>query len=832
MRFIVFCIFFFPVICFSQIKNATIKGRVVDEDDAPLVGVTVRILTRDAGAITDDKGYYKLTVPANKAVAIIYSSTGYATVQRNFNLKYTQVEKVNIQLKKVIDTLRDVTVKSNVEARLSGSIAIDPSKTLLNPSPNNSIESLLKFFVGSSSELTSQYSVRGGSYDENLIYVNDFEVYRPYLIRNGQQEGLSFINPEMTGNVKFYVGGFQAKYGDKMSSVLDITYKKPKAFGGSAYVGLLEQGFHLEGLTNNKKLSYVFGVRNRSNKNLLSSQETKGNYIPSSSDVQALLNYSIDSSWNLELFANTSSTSFTLIPEEAKLSTSVFTPVFSANLGLDIYFQGAEKDAYTTRFLGFAATNKVSKNLRLKYLISIFNNKESENVDILGAYLFGERDFDKSHSSFGLITNPLGAGVYQNFSRNKLEVTVLTATQKGNYDNRNHHIQWGISLEQQQIKDKLNEWEYNDSAGYSLPYNPSVLALNKVLKGSADINVNRTTGYLQDNIVLKDSNDFIINLGLRYNFNTLNNQFFISPRVGVSYKPKHWTKNVILKASAGSYNQAPFYREMRRPDGTLNTNLKAQQSWQFSAGFDYNFNWLNRPARISTEAYYKTMTNVVPYDLDNVRVRYFGENNAKAYAYGLETRLYAELVKDAESWLSIGFMRTKEKIDNFSYPTYYNATGQVITPSVTDQKIADSSITQLGYLRRPTDRLITVGLFFQDYLSTNKNIKVYFSGIYGSNLPYNIPGSVKYRNALIIDPYLRIDMGFAAMLLDGEKTNRRSHSPFRKFSSIWASLELFNVIDRQNTISFLLIKDFQNNTFSIPNRLTPRMINLKLIARW
>ncbi len=832
MRFLLFCIFFIPVLSFSQTKNATVSGKITDEEDTPLEGVTVRILTKQEGTVTDKKGNFKLTIPANKLVAVVFSSTGYATQQLNFNLRYTQVEKITVKLKKSTDTLANVTIKSNYEQRNSGSITIDPNKTLVNPSPNNSIESLLKFFVGSTSELTSQYSVRGGSYDENLIYVNDFEVYRPYLIRNGQQEGLSFINPELTGNVKFYVGGFQAKYGDKMSSVLDITYKKPRASSGSAYIGLLEQGLHLEGVSKNSKFSYLFGVRNRSNRNLLSSQETKGNYVPSSSDVQALINYTIDSSWSLELFANTSSTKFTLVPEEAKLSTSVFTPVFSANLGIDIYFQGMEKDAYTTQFLGFAATNRLSKNLRLKYLVSYFNNKESENVDILGAYLFGERDFDKSHSTFGLITNPLGAGVYQNYARNKLDITILTATQKGYLDTRNHRIQWGVTLDQQTIKDKLNEWEYNDSAGYSLPYNPSVLALNKVLKGNSDINVTRTSGYFQDNIILRDSNDFIINAGVRYNFNTLNNELIISPRVGLSYKPKNWKKNVILKASAGAYHQPPFYREMRRPNGTLNTSLKAQQSWQFSAGFDYNFNWMNRPARVTTEAYYKTMSNVVPYDLDNVRVRYFGENNAKAYAYGIETRLYAELVKDAESWLSIGFMRTKEKIDNFAYKNYYNAAGQIINASSTDQTIKDSSTTEVGWLRRPTDRLITVGLFFQDYLSTNKNIKVYLSGIYGSNLPYNIPGSVKYRNALIIDPYLRIDMGFAALLLDGEKANRRSHSPFRKFQSIWASLELFNVIDRANTISYMMIKDFQNNTFSIPNRLTPRMINLKLIAKW
>lgn len=833
MRLFLLSIFFIPFFSIAQlVRNATVSGKIIDDNDTPLEGVTVRILTKNEGVISNAKGVFKLTIPANKSVAVVFSSTGYITVQRNFNLKYTQVEKVNIQLKRSTDSLATVTVKSNYEHRQSGSIAIDASKTLLNPSPNNSIESLLKFFVGSASELTSQYAVRGGSYDENLIYVNDFEVYRPYLIRNGQQEGLSFINPELTGNVKFYVGGFQAKYGDKMSSVLDITYKKPKDFSGSAYLGLLEQGLHLEGVSLNKKFTYLFGVRNKSNRNLLSSQQTKGNYIPSSSDIQGLFTYAINKEWNVELFANTSSTKFTLYPEEAKLTTSVFTPLYSANLGLDIFFEGAEKDAYSTKFVGIAATNQVNKNLKLKYLLSAFNNKEQENVDIIGAYLFGERDFDKSHGSFGLITNPLGAGVYQNFARNTLDITILSATQKGNYDNKNHHIQWGASFDQQHIKDKLNEWEYNDSAGYSLPYSPNILKLNKVLKATADINVSRTHGYLQDNIVLKDSNDFVLNLGLRYNFNSLNSQLLISPRIGVSFKPKKWSKNVILKASAGAYHQPPFYREMRRLDGTLNTNLKAQESWQFSAGFDYNFKWSNRPARVSTEAYYKTMNNVVPYDLDNVRLRYYGENNAKAYAYGVETRVYAELIKDAESWFSIGIMQTKEKIDNFIYKNYYNAAGEQITASTIDPIPTDSTTNQVGWMRRPTDRLITLGLFFQDYLSTNKNIKVYLSALYGSNLPYNIPGSVKYRNALKIDPYLRFDLGFAALLLDGEKAARRSHSPFRKFQSIWASLEIFNVIDRPNTISYLMIKDFQNNTFAIPNRLTPRMVNVKLIVKW
>ncbi|MCX6210792.1 MAG: carboxypeptidase-like regulatory domain-containing protein [Bacteroidetes bacterium] len=819
-----------PFFAVAQTKTATIKGIVTDDEDAPIANVSIQLLNADKGTKTDSLGNFSFKVSAKKYFAVVFTCVGYYKVQKSLSIAPDEVLNLKIKMKRDSKVLTGIEVKSDRDTRIPGVISIDPSKTLLNPSPNNSIESLLKFFVGTTSELTSNYNVRGGSYDENLIYVNDFEVYKQYKKKNGQQEGLSFINPELTSNVKFYVGGFQAKYGDKMSSALDITYKKPKAFGGSAYVGILEQGLHIEGISKNNKLTYLLGVRNRSNRNLLSSQQTKGNYIPSSSDVQAVLNYTIDSNWSVELFGNTSSTKFTLIPEESKLTTSVFTPVFSANLGLDIYFQGQEKDAYSTNFLGVAATHQPKKNVKLKYLFSVFNNKESENVDILGVYLFGERNFDKSQATFGLITNPLGAGAYQNFSRNNLDITVLSFQQKGNIDNKHHKIQWGIGVDQQKISDRINEWEYKDSGGYSLPYNPNALVLNNVVKGSNDVDITRFTGYIQDNIILKDtSKDFIINAGLRYNYNTLNNQLLISPRVGFSFKPKNWVKNVVIKASAGAYHQPPFYREMRRPNGTLNTNLLAQQSWQFSGGFDYNFSWHKRPARISTEAYYKSITDVVPYDIDNVRVRYFAENRAKAYAYGVETRLYAELVKDAESWLSIGFMRTKELINDFNFTSYFDSTGKEVLPS--SPNIKSSEIKSVGWIRRPTDRMLTVGLFYQDYLSTNKNIKVYLSGIYGSNLPYNIPNSVRFRNALIIEPYLRVDMGFAALLLDGEK-QKRSHSPFKHFQSIWASLELFNVVDRQNIISFLLIKDFQNNTFAIPNRLTPRMINLKLIARW
>jgi len=824
-------IFIFTISVHAQQKSF-ITGKILDENNRPLQGVSVQLLNKQKGTVSDSTGFFKIDITANKPTALLFTSTGFRTIQRNFIVAAGKTEQIIIRLESTIQQLQEVTVKDERERREAGRVAIDASKSLLNPSPISGIESLIKVFVGSNNELTSQYSVRGGSYDENLIYVNDFEVFRPYLVRSGQQEGLSFINPEMTGGIKFYNGGFQTKYGDKMSSVLDITYKKPKTNGGSAYVGLLEQGLHFEGVAAKNKVTYVLGARNRSNRNLLSSQETKGNYIPSSADLQGLITYQLSNKWQFELLANVSSTKFTLFPEQSKLTSAVFTNSFSANLGLDIYFSGQEKDKYNTEFIGISAIHQLKSNVKLKWMLSRFSNTEQENVDITGAYLFGERDFDRSRASFGLIVSPLGAGVYQNFSRNTLQINVLNASHKGSLDKGNHFLQWGNSIEKQTINDRLNEWQYNDSAGYSLPFNPSELRLFSVTKSRANIDITRLSGYIQDNIQFKDSNNIVLQIGVRYNYNSLNNELLISPRMGFSYKPKNWKKDVIIKASAGIYHQPPFYRELRRYDGTVNTQVKAQKSWQLSGGIDYNFKMFQRPARITTEAYYKNMWDVVPYDVDNVRIRYFGENRAKAYAVGLETRLYGELVKDAESWISFGIMQTKERINNFNYYQYTNAAGEIITANSTDQTIKDSIQNTVGYIRRPTDRLLTFGMFFQDYMSTNKNLKFYMNAIYGSNLPYNIPNSIRYRNALQIESYLRVDMGFSALLLDGDKATRRSHSPFRNVESIWASIEVFNLIDRANTISYLLIKDFQNNTFTMPNRLTPRLLNVKLVVKW
>ncbi|MEO6489357.1 MAG: TonB-dependent receptor [Ferruginibacter sp.] len=833
MRMPVLLLFFFiPFTIIAQIKPAVVTGHIIDENENDLPNVTITILGKNKGIASNDSGRFNITVSAQRSFALVFTHTGFATVQKNFFLSPGETENITIRMSRSGKTLETVVISDEKDRRENSLIKVNPKTAITLPSTTGGVEALIKTLVGSNNELTSQYNVRGGNYDENLVYINDFEIYRPYLVSSGQQEGLSLINPELTRNINFYTGGFQSRYGDKMSSVLDIQYKKPSNFGGSVYLSLLEQGFHLEGTAKKGSITYLAGIRNKSNRNLLSNQATQGVYLPSASDAQGYVTYKLNSKLQLELLGILSASRFTYYPESVKKTSSVFSPLFTANLGLDIYFEGQEKDKYTTSMIGATLIHSPNKSLKLKWMISRFKDVEKENYDIGGAYLFGDRDFDNTSSTFGQIINPLGAGYYQNYGRNQLDIKIWNASHKGSLEKGRHFIQWGNGIEQTIIDDKLKQWEYQDSAGYSLPYNSPNLQLYNSQNSTAHLTIQKYSGYIQDNIHLsKTKNDITLQAGVRYNYNSLSKELLISPRMQASWKPR-WKNDVVFKIAAGVYDQPPFYRELRKYDGSLDTDIKSQKSIQVVAGMDYNFKGFGeRPFRLTSEAYYKSMRDVVPYDIDNVKIKYLGTNNAKAYAAGLELRLFGELVQDSESWLSVSFMRSKEDLDNDIYYQYKNAAGEIITPKSTDQVVTDSIQKNMGWLRRPTDRLITIGLYLEDYLSTNKNFKFHLNLLYGSNMSYNIPNSVRFRNALIIDPYIRADLGFSALLLS-ERSLRRSHSPFKGFDNIWLSLEVFNIIDRPNTISYQLIKDFSNATYAIPNRLTPRLLNLKLLARF
>lgn len=822
---LVFLFLLFSQIAFAQKQQATISGKVTDENDDPVAGVSVIILGKNSGAITSDSGTFTIKVKPETPVGLVFSATGFHEIQKNFFLNSAENEFVIIRLIKSEKILDEVIVTDKKFESPPGAIKINPKSAVAMPSVGGGIEAMVKSFTGSNNELTSQYNVRGGNFDENLIYINGFEIYRPYLVSSGQQEGLSFINPALTKNVSFYTGGFEAKYGDKLSSVLDIEYKSPLAFTGSAYISLLEQGLQF-GQTKNR-FTYLLGIRNKSNENILKNQPTVGSYLPSASDFQANAAYTFSPKFKVEVLAIHSVSKFNFRPESVKKTSSVFSPIYTSNVGIDIYFEGAEKDSYSTSLLGLTLIHQPNENLKFKWMLSGFKDVEKENYDIGSAYLFGNRDFDNSSSTFGEIINPLGAGYYQDFGRNELNISILKFENKGFLKVKNHNILWGAAIEQNKISDNLRQWQYQDSAGYNIPYNSNELNFKNSVHSKTNISAIKFNAYLQDEFrVFKKNKEYFITGGVRLNFNDLNNEVLVSPRIQAGLI----NNNITYRIAGGIYQQPPFYRELRDKSGNVDITIKAQKSWQLVAGTDYNFTGLNgRPMKITAEAYFKNMWDVIPYDIDNVKIKYIGGNIAKAYATGIELRIFGELLKDAESWISLGIMETKEDLQNDYYYNYYNRSGELIRSTTTDKVIADSSKVNIGYIRRPSDRRITAGVFIQDYLSTNKNFKVHLNLLYGSNMTFSIPDNPRFRNALIIDPYIRLDAGFSVLLLS-EKKIRRSHAPFKAIKTSWLSLEILNIIDRQNTISYQLIKDFSNTTFAMPNRLTPRLVNLKLFA--
>ena len=468
---------FISTCAFAQNNSAIIDGSIIDENENPLSNVSIVILGKEKGIVSSDSGRFSLKVTAGKSFALTFTHTGYKNVQKNFLLSAGEKESVIIKMTLSANTMESIIITDDRERKENGLVKINPKNALTLPSTTGGVEALIKTLVGSNNELTSQYNVRGGNYDENIVYINDFEIFRPYLVSNGQQEGLSFINPEMVRNVNFYTGGFQAKYGDKMSSVLDIQYKKPSQFNGTAYISQLEQGLFFAGNLKKGKSTFLIGARNKSNKNLLSNQPTVGAYIPSASDLQSLITFKISEHFQLELLGILSTSRFTYYPESVKKTSSVFSPLFTANIGLDTYFEGQEKDSYTTSLIGATLIHSPTKKLKLKWLLSRFKDAEKENYDITGAYLFGDRDFDNTSSTFGEIINPLGAGVYQQYARNNLNIEIWNAGHRGSYEKGNHFFQWGSNIEQTKINDIIKQFEYQDSAGYSLPNNTSSLQL-------------------------------------------------------------------------------------------------------------------------------------------------------------------------------------------------------------------------------------------------------------------------------------------------------------------------------------------------------------------
>ncbi len=806
---------------YGYAQNASIHGVIKSKEQQVLIGASIIVASQKAGTYSNDKGEYKLDLIAGDNIEVSYSYLGFEKQVKSISLKAGEVKFLNIFLDAKIDSLPLTIISDKFIRDQPGLIRVDPKTFEFLPSASGGIEAYLKMLgANSNNELSSQYSVRGGNFDENLIYVNDFEIYRPFLIRSGQQEGLSFINPDLVGSVLFSTGGFQAKYGDKLSSVLDVTYKRPKRFGASASASLLGANMHIEGRSKNYRWSYLMGTRYRTNRYLLGSLDTKGQYQPTFADLQALITYQLSEKVFFEYLVNGSLNRYYFVPED-RVTTFGFV---KRVLRLNIYFDGAEDNRFNTFMNGLAVRYEPNKRTTLKWQIAAYYNREDERFDVTGDYFIGEVQTDIGKSDFGQVLYSLGVGTTQDWGRNFLDAALFNAAHIGSYLSPKHFMKWGVTAQHEYIHDRLLEWQILDSAGYHIPYSSDYIATASYVKSENTLESNRIHGFVQDTWSIRNNSNAEVALtyGARVNYWTYNKQLFVSPRIQFSWQPKKWVRDYVFRASVGSYNQPPFYRELRRMDGSLNPELRAQRSIHIVAGSDHNFILWNRPFKFVTEAYYKFLFDINTYELDNVRIRYYANNDAKGFARGIDFRLNGELVKDAESWVSLSFLDTREDLKNdfyYVFDTTFTSTGQI-------QKL-DTTIMHPGYIPRPTDQRVTFAIFMQDYIPGNDRFKVHLNLIFATGLPVGPPDLARYRDTLRLPPYRRVDIGFSAMLLGHKK--RTEQTGINKYiRSMWMSLEVFNLLGISNTISYLWIKDYYNTTYAVPNYLTTRRLNLRL----
>lgn len=829
-KFLLIILLFFTSQNLLAQKAASIYGKVSDENEKVLEAVTVSILGSTKGTFTDNKGSYELKIPADSAVKVVFSYVGFKKEEKIIQLKAGERSKININLKYSSANILEVTVEDK-QSRTQSITRIDPKSVDIATSVTGGVEALLKTLPGVSSnnEMSSQYMVRGGNFDENLVYVNDIEIYRPLLVRGGQQEGLSFVNNDMVSSISFSAGGFEAKYGDKMSSVLDIRYRKPREFAGSFQASMLGASVHAEGASKGYRFTYQIGARQKSNQYLLGNMEMRGEYAPSFTDLQTFLTYDISDKWELNFLGNISRNVFRFIPATRETEFGYINEA----LRFTVFFEGQEESSFNTFMGAISSIHRPTKDLTLKFIASSFRTIESETFDISGAYRLDELERDLGSDDFGEAVSNRGIGEYINHARNQLNGQIYNLEHRGYLDNDDWNLKWGLKGQAEIIDDKLREWNMIDSAGYSVPRAPAdEILLQDVIRTDINLQSTRLTSFVQNSWYWGDSTDYSITAGVRTHYWSLNNQIVVSPRMNFSMKP-NWKQDILFRASAGYYHQPPFYRELRGIDGTINKDVKAQTSIHFVLGSDLNFTAWNRPFKFVSELYYKHMENLVPYEVDNVRIRYYADNNAVGYATGLDLKVNGEFIKGIDSWASLSIMQTKEDIlDDFFYQ-YFNSDGDRIIPGFTANRTpVDSIRVEPGYIPRPTDQRYVFGLFFQDYLPKFPDFKMNINMLFGARLPFGPPTFERYRDTLRMPAYRRVDIGFSYQILSEDKRPKKENSPLKHFKTMWVSLDVFNLLDINNTISYLWIRDAGNRQYAVPNYLTPRLVNLRLVTKF
>ena len=820
-----------------------ISGVVKNAAEKRIEGV--QVLANDTiETFTDENGAYRLKVKGGQKYKLHFSYIGYKTqVTDSVFIPINKNAEINIILGE--NMLPEVVITDNTSRAQPGIVKLELKELKTIASASDAVISMIKTLPGvvSNNELSLQYSVRGGNFDENLIFINDFEIYKPQLLHSSQQEGLNVPNPDLIQSLSFSTGGFQARYGDKMSSVLQINYKQPTTFKGSLSIGLLNNSLHLEGASKNRLFKYLIGARNRSSGYLLKSLETTGEYKPSANDIQSFFTYDLNTNLKLEALIYYSNNRFEFTPESRTTKFGVFNEVKA----FDVYYdtESGEDDRYTVQMAGIGLTHTIHDSLTLKWNLSAYNTYEQERFNMIGVYTMSDVETDLGSDTYGETKSLTGYGFFQNWARNTMDANIFSLAHRGNWLKGNHSIEWGATVKHESILDKLSEWERLDSAGYinnslwdggyTIPHSlfDSMLIMSKTLKSKNEMTSTRFSAYLQDtwNFGKDQGTQYVLNLGVRALYWTLNQELSFNPRAQFSILPKSKDRSSwAFKVAAGLYDQAPFYRELRRRDGTLNREIRSQKSLQFVLGADRIFRLWGRDFKFTSEAYYKHLYDLIPYELDNVLIRYFGENKAVGYATGIDFRVNGEFIEDAESWFSVSFLQTKENIQNDDHYKYLLSNGQTsfYKPYTSAITIVDSTLQREGYLPRPTNQLINIGVYFQDYFPTWEFIRMNLTFNIGSGLPFGPADGYKWNDRFYTPVYWRADIGLSALLYDRDKKERRKVFPTRFFKKVWLTAECYNVMGNNNTISYVFVKDFSSREYGVPNRLTSRRLSARL----
>lgn len=819
-RFFAFNLFFLSIIYVGYSQTATIKGVILDENNLPVSNVNIKVSGSTKGSVSNNNGFYLLEIPANRDVSIEFTHLSFKKIISVFNLKNGEDYEFNPVMSTSVEQIATVIVTNKRQRDVEGIITLKPETIRKIPGANAGVENLLLTLPGVSNnnELSTQYSVRGGNYDENLVYVNDIEVYRPFLVRSGQQEGLSFVNTDLVQNVDFSAGGFQAKYGDKLSSVLDITYKNPFEFEANADLSLLGGSFSIENISKDSKFSGIVGLRYRDNSLLVKAKETETNYKPSFADAQAYFTYTFSSKFHLSFLGNASINKYNYQPQTRQTNFGTL----SDPIALLVFYEGQEKDAYQTYFGAFKGTYFVNDDLTLKLITSRYHTTEEEYFDIFAQYRLGEVNTNIGDENLGKVEFSKGVGSQLNHGRNDLDALITNIEHKGDFKINDNRFEWSVKYTNEDIRDRLIEWEVIDSAGFSIrppktfPVNEQPYAAYsgplesfKNVRATNNTQINRLQAYTQwSKRATLGTSDVWYNAGIRsHNWSvsgdgiSSSNQIVFSPRAQFAIKP-YWEKDMLFRIAAGIYYQPPFYRELRDAVGVVQPNVKAQQSIHLVLGNDYSFKMWDRPFKLTSEAYYKKLSDVNPYTLENVRIRYAANNNAKAYAYGLDMRLNGEFVPGTESWFSFGYLKTEENIDN------------------------------KGYIARPTDQRLKFAALFQDYVPNVPSMKMYLNLVYNTGLPGGSPSYADpydYQNRL--PAYKRADLGLQFVLVDDKKQFKSGwKKPFKELSF---GFEIYNMFDVQNSITNTWVRDvYSKRQYAIPNFLTPRVFNVRTTMKF